>query len=119
MSGYRGTVIEQSKRILNHEGPDHKRGIRRRNVLRTAAAACLCLRATVITGIDSMEILQQDLEAVRTFRPLTKKQVADLLARTAQAASRGKFERFKTTNAFDGTAKNPAWLGDTDEGPAS
>ena len=74
--------------------------------------------STVITGIDSMEILKQDLEAVKTFRPLTEKQVADLLARTAQAASRGKFEGFKTTNAFDGTAKNPNWLGEPDKGPA-
>ena len=74
--------------------------------------------STVITGIDSMEILKQDLEVVKTFRPLTKEQVADLLARTAEAASRGKFEGFKTTNAFDGTAKNPSWLGEPDKGPA-
>ena len=73
--------------------------------------------STVITGIDSMKILKQNLEAVKTFRPLTQKQVADLLARTVQAASRGKFEGFKTTNGFDGTAKNPGWLGEVDEGP--
>jgi aryl-alcohol dehydrogenase-like predicted oxidoreductase len=74
--------------------------------------------STVITGIDSMEILRQDLEAVKRFRPLTDKQVADLLGRTARAASRGKFEGFKTTNGFDGTAKNPNWLGESDKGPA-
>ena len=45
--------------------------------------------STVITGIDSLEILKQDLEAVKTFRPLTEKQVADLLARTAKAAAAG------------------------------
>ena len=73
--------------------------------------------STVITGIDSLEILKQDLEAVKTFRPLTKKQVADLLARTARAAADGWFERFKTTNGFDGTAKNPQWLGVADKGP--
>ncbi len=74
--------------------------------------------STVITGIDSLEILKQDLEAVKTFRPLTKKQVTSLLTRTAQAASRGKFEGFKTTNSFDSTAKNPSWLGEADKGPA-
>ena len=74
--------------------------------------------STLITGIDRMEILEQDLDAVKTFRPLTEGQVADLLARTAQAASRGAFERFKTTNAFDATAHNPAWLGQPDAGPA-
>jgi hypothetical protein len=74
--------------------------------------------STVITGIDSMEILKQDLEAVKTFRPLMEKEIAVLLVRTAQAASRGKFEGFKTTNGFDGTAHNPTWLGEPDMGPA-
>lgn len=55
---------------------------------------------------------------VKTFRPLTEKDVTGLLARTAEAASRRKFEMFKTTNAFDGTAKNPRWLGEPDKGPA-
>jgi hypothetical protein len=73
--------------------------------------------STVITCIDSLEILRQDLEAVKTFRPLTEKQVDVLLARTAKAAAAGRFERFKTTNGFDGTAKNPRWLGAADEGP--
>ena len=73
--------------------------------------------STVITGIDSMKILEQDLEAVRTFKPLSPEQVAALRARTAKAASDGRFERFKTTNAFDGTAHNPRWLGAADAGP--
>jgi predicted aldo/keto reductase-like oxidoreductase len=73
--------------------------------------------STVITGIDSLKILEQDLEAVKTFRPLSKKQISALLARTARAASQGRFEGFKTTNGFDGTAKNPAWLGTADAGP--
>ncbi len=73
--------------------------------------------STVITGIDSFKILQQDLEAVRTFRPLSEKQMSALLARTALPASQGRFEGFKTTNGFDGTAHNPAWLGAADVGP--
>src|SRR5438876_2488121 len=66
--------------------------------------------STVITGIDSLQILKQDLDAVKSFRPLTEKQVAALLVRTAGAAAGGRFEGFKTTNGFDGTAKNPDWL---------
>jgi aryl-alcohol dehydrogenase-like predicted oxidoreductase len=73
--------------------------------------------STVITGIDSMEILKQDLDAVKNYQPLTEKQAADLLGRTARAASEGRFEGFKTTNGFDGTAKHPEWLGEADEGP--
>ena len=71
--------------------------------------------SVVITGIDSLEILDQALEAVRTFRPLSEQQAASLLARTAQAASSGEFEPFKTTSIFDGTAQHPEWLGEEPE----
>jgi aryl-alcohol dehydrogenase-like predicted oxidoreductase len=67
--------------------------------------------STVITGVDSMKILDQALEAVRTFQPMTQESLAALLAKTAQAAAKGQFERFKTANDFDGTAHNPKWLG--------
>jgi len=67
--------------------------------------------SVVITGIDKPEILDQALEAARTFKPLSSTQVASLLARTKDAASEGKFELFKTTPHFDGTAANPKWLG--------
>ena len=71
--------------------------------------------SVVITGIDSLEILDQALEAVRTFRPLSEQQAASLLARTAQASSSGEFEPFKTTSIFDGTAQHPEWLGEEPE----
>jgi aryl-alcohol dehydrogenase-like predicted oxidoreductase len=67
--------------------------------------------SVVITGIDSMQILDQAMEAARTFKPLNEAQVKALLDRTATAASEGKFELFKTTSHFDGTAQNPKWLG--------
>ncbi len=67
--------------------------------------------SVVITGIDSLEVLKQDLEAVRTFKPLRPDETAALLRRTASAASEGRYELFKTTEHFDGTAKNPQWLG--------
>jgi predicted aldo/keto reductase-like oxidoreductase len=65
----------------------------------------------VITGIDSMPILEQALDVVKAFKPLTEAQVKDLLARTAQPAATGKYELFKTNNTFDGTAHHPEWLG--------
>jgi aryl-alcohol dehydrogenase-like predicted oxidoreductase len=67
--------------------------------------------SVVITGIDSMAVLRQDLKAVRSFRPLSSDQVAALLRRTAAAAAEGRFEPFKTDTHFDGTAHNPQWLG--------
>lgn len=67
--------------------------------------------SVVITGIDSLPILDQALEAARTFRPMTAAEVAALLQRTAGAAAEGRYERFKTTPMFDGTALFPQWLG--------
>ena len=67
--------------------------------------------STVITGIDSLKILDQALEAARTFKPMSKDAVTSLLARTAAAAATGRFELFKTGNRYDGTAHNPQWLG--------
>ena len=71
--------------------------------------------SVVITGVDSMEILEQAFVAARTFRPMSKTQLKALLAKTAKAASRGEFELFKTTSIFDGTAYHPKWLGDEPE----
>ena len=45
--------------------------------------------SVVITGIDSMPILDQALEAVKTFEPLDQNQLTALLARTADAAKYG------------------------------
>jgi len=67
--------------------------------------------SVVITGIDSMPILEQALSAAKSFRPMTQPEVASLLSRTETAASEGKYELFKTTSHFDGTAANPKWLG--------
>jgi len=71
--------------------------------------------SVVITGIDSLEILEQALEAARTFRPMTDADVAQLLAKTASAASHGEFELFKTSSLFDATTTHPEWLGDEPE----
>ena len=68
--------------------------------------------SVVITGIDSIEILDQACEAVQTFHPLSDQEVRSLLAKTAGAAARGDFEPFKTSSIFDGTARNPEWLGE-------
>jgi aryl-alcohol dehydrogenase-like predicted oxidoreductase len=71
--------------------------------------------SVVITGIDSMKVLEQAFEAVRTFEPMSPEQVKTLLGKTAQAAREGKFEPFKTTSIFDGTASSPDWLGEEPE----
>ena len=68
--------------------------------------------SVVITGCDSMEVLEQALSAVNTFRPLKTAQVKALLAKTKSAALHGEFEPFKTSSIFDSTATHPDWLGE-------
>jgi len=67
--------------------------------------------SVVITGCESIERLDQAIQAVETFKPLTNDQIAKLLAKTKDAAITGQYEPFKTTSTFDGTAMHPQWMG--------
>ena len=67
--------------------------------------------SVVITGCDSVKILDQAVSAARSFRPMSKDQVTAILAKTANAAQTGEYELYKTSHHFDGTYRNPQWLG--------
>jgi len=67
--------------------------------------------SVVITGCDSMPILQQALQAARSFQRMDSSQVSTLLAKTSKAAEAGQFELYKSSHHFDGTYANPQWLG--------
>ncbi|HEY2352636.1 MAG TPA: aldo/keto reductase [Candidatus Acidoferrum sp.] len=67
--------------------------------------------SVVITGVDSMAILDQAFEAAKTYESLSRGDVENLLKKTAAAAADGKYEPFKTTPIFDSTASHPEWLG--------
>jgi aryl-alcohol dehydrogenase-like predicted oxidoreductase len=67
--------------------------------------------SVVVTGCESMKDLDQAIAAVKSYRPMDEKQVAALLARTAKFAQDGKYERYKVSQHFDGTAAHPEWLG--------
>jgi aryl-alcohol dehydrogenase-like predicted oxidoreductase len=69
--------------------------------------------SVVITGVDSAAILDQAFQAVQSFKPMDRQEVAAILAKTKDAAVTGKFELFKTSSHYDGTIKNPSWLGYT------
>ncbi len=72
--------------------------------------------SVVINGMESERDLDQAFEAVRTFQPMDRAAVGELLARSRPFALEGKYELFKTSATFDGTAKNSEWLGDDVEG---
>ena len=67
--------------------------------------------SVVICGIDSMERLDEAIAQVKTFQLLSQDQLDAILAKTAKAAAKGKYELFKTSSRFDGTAHSPQWLG--------
>ncbi len=67
--------------------------------------------ALQVCGIDHAPILQQALDAVRTYAPMTPEQRAAILAKTAKVAADGSTERYKVSEQFDGTVHNPHWLG--------
>lgn len=66
----------------------------------------------VITGCDSMDRVRQAIDVATRFEQMTPDEVSQLLSRVAQYAKSGEYERYKTTNAHDGTSANPEWLGD-------
>lgn len=90
-----------------------------RNILDSGfVTAQKCLRysmslpvSVVITGIDSISILEQALSAVKDFSPMTDAERSKLLAKTEKAARTGKYEPYKTGTAFDSTTHNPSWMG--------
>ena len=89
------------------------------NVLKAGVATPIeCLHyalnlptSVVINGCDSVERVDQAIEAVRTFKPLSEPQLQALVSKTREAALTGNFEPFKTTTQFDGTAQHPEWMG--------
>ena len=66
--------------------------------------------SVVITGCDSMEILEQAIVAATTYEPMPAEKVTALLDRTRELAMGGKLELFKTTTEHDGTVRHPEWL---------
>lgn len=63
--------------------------------------------ATVVSGMDSLEVMRQNLEIAQNFEPLTAEERADILARS-KAAATGTYERFKTTYDFEGNVGRAA-----------
>ena len=66
--------------------------------------------SVVITGCDTMEVLDQAVATASHFQPYNQQEIAALLNRTREAAKDGAFEKFKTSHQFDGTHDNPKRL---------
>jgi predicted aldo/keto reductase-like oxidoreductase len=57
--------------------------------------------ATTICGMDSLDVLHQNLEVVRSFQPMTSKEMDALRSRCAATAVDGRFEPYKVSLRYD------------------
>jgi uncharacterized protein len=58
---------------------------------------------TTISGMDSLGVLEQNLEVARGFQPMSAAEMQTLRDRVKVYAADGRFELFKTTKKYDGS----------------
>jgi aryl-alcohol dehydrogenase-like predicted oxidoreductase len=58
--------------------------------------------ASLVVGIDSMDVLRQDLAMARRFPALDQEALEQLARRVQPVAGDGRHERFKSTQLYDG-----------------
>lgn len=58
--------------------------------------------ASLVCGIDSMEVLKQDIGIARGFKRLSEEELKQLRDKVKLVAGDGRHERFKSTQMFDG-----------------
>ncbi len=57
--------------------------------------------ATTIAGMESLDVLHQNLRVARGFTPMTPAEMAELRARCAPTAADGRYEPYKVTIRYD------------------
>jgi len=58
--------------------------------------------ATTISGINSLEVLEQNLEIAKNFQPMAVAEMDALRERCRALAADGRYEKFKSTKFYDG-----------------
>jgi aryl-alcohol dehydrogenase-like predicted oxidoreductase len=87
------------KSLCGHAEAIRKRVISAADALRYAMSLPV---ATTVSGIDSMQILKQNVRIADGFKRLTATQMERLRHRMSGVAGDGRFERYKTTAEHDG-----------------
>lgn len=59
--------------------------------------------ASVVSGVDSLEVLHQNLSIARQFTPMTEDEMQALRTRVEHYATDGRFEGFKSSQIYDST----------------
>lgn len=58
--------------------------------------------ATTVSGIDSLDVLRQNLNVAQGFTPMNPEEMQAIRSRYARYAADGRFELYKTSKQFDG-----------------
>lgn len=58
--------------------------------------------ATTVSGIDSLQVLRQNLSIARGFKPMNEEEMQALRTRYERYATDGRFELYKTSKKYDG-----------------
>jgi aryl-alcohol dehydrogenase-like predicted oxidoreductase len=58
--------------------------------------------STVISGIDSLNVLRRNVRIASGFKPMTRRQMDALRRRVADSAADGRYELYKTTATHEG-----------------
>jgi len=58
--------------------------------------------STLVSGIDSPKVLEQNLKVVRNFQPYSEERRKEIEAKSLKLAGDGRFELFKTSKQYDG-----------------
>ena len=95
----RGIAVLGMKPISGHGEPVTTGTVTAEEALRYAMSLPV---TTTITGIDSLEILQQNLRVAQGFRPTSETEMQALRDRVKPVAADGRFELYKVSLRFEG-----------------
>jgi aryl-alcohol dehydrogenase-like predicted oxidoreductase len=95
----RGIAPIGMKSLGGDGGPVKKGAVPVADALRYALSLPV---ATVVSGMDSIEVLRQNVGIARGFMPMTETEMAALRDRVAPLAGDGRFELYKTSKVYDG-----------------
>ena len=95
----RGIAPLGMKSMCGDGGPVKKKVVTPKDALRYSLSLPV---AAVVSGVDSLKVLRQNLRIVRKFKPMTLEEMERLRSKCAESAGDGRLELYKTSKAFDG-----------------
>jgi uncharacterized protein len=94
----RGIAVLGMKPLSGHGEPIKAGALTAEEALRYAMSLPV---TTTITGIDSLEVLHQNLQIAQNFTPMSPAEMSELRNRCKEYAADGRYELYKLSLRFD------------------